>query len=161
MAKKRGRRKSDNKKETTAPDPSARREGNKTPRKDNFLRTASNIILYTLLLFSPLIYFPHIENFSNLPKIIFIQFASCLLLLFWFLQTCYRSNKLVFIVHPLLMPLSLWFIWSGISIFWSTDRFAGIVLWLHWFICSFCFLVIVNSTTEIKQLDRIAIHKCA
>ena len=157
MAERLGLSKSDIRKAIPALDSSARSEGNKVPLKDNPLQTTINFILYTLLLFSPLIYFPHIQDFSNLPKIIFIQFASCLLLLFWLLQTCYRSNKLVLIRHPLMIPLGLWFFWSGISIFWSTDRFAGIVLWLHWFICSFCFLVIVNSTTEIKQLDWIAL----
>ncbi len=52
--------------------------------------------------------------------------------------------------------MGLWLLWCGITISWSTDKFAGIVLWLHWFVCAIFFLVLIDSLREVKQLDRIA-----
>ena len=53
--------------------------------------------------------------------------------------------------------LCLWLLWSGASIFWAGDKFSGIALWLHWFVCALCFFVVVHLFNEIGQLDRIVL----
>ena len=99
----------------------------KADRNQVFLQSLIEYGLCILLLISPLIYYPHIENFSNLPKATFIQFSSSILLLAWLLKS-HRSGRLVVIGHPIMIPLALWLLWSGASIFWSVDKFSGVVL---------------------------------
>ena len=113
-------------------------------------------IFLILLLVAPLLYYPHIQDFSNLPKTAFIQFASCLLLFIWVLKTC-TTGKLELIQHPLMLVLLLWLAWSGLSILWGVDRFSGLALWAHWVACGICFFVLVNANPELKQLDRLLV----
>lgn len=119
-----------------------------------FFQVLIDYIFYTLLLAAPLIFYPNIENFSNLPKGAFIQFAASILWLCWVLKS-YPDNKLRLIKHPLLLMIVLWLLWSGVSIIWAVDRFSAFTLWLHWFLCALCFFVVVHTIKTLKQLDRL------
>ncbi|MBN2062112.1 MAG: tetratricopeptide repeat protein [Deltaproteobacteria bacterium] len=115
-----------------------------------------NAISYTfliLLLISPLIFYPRIQDFSNLPKSFFIHLAVCMLLLFRLLKVRF-SREIEVVRHPMILFMGLWILWTGITVSWSADRFGGLMLWLHWFICGICFMVFINSVSSTAQLDR-------
>ncbi len=125
----------------------------KTNPKADSLHSVIRYILYGTSLLSPLVFYPFIHNFSNLPKTAFIQFALCLVLLIWVVKN--QRNNLSLVRHPVILAIGVWLFFSGISIFWAIDRFSGITLWLHWVICSFGFLVIINTIKEIHHLDTL------
>ena len=87
-------------------------EKERADSKGGFLQSMMNYMFYILLLFSPLIYYPRIQNFSNLPKATFIQFAICILVLVWLLKSR-RSGSLEYIRHPIMIALGLWLLVCG------------------------------------------------
>jgi tetratricopeptide (TPR) repeat protein/O-antigen ligase len=113
-------------------------------------------LFYALLFISPLVYYTHIQDFSNLPKATFIQFVSCLLLIFWLLRAR-AIGRIETVRHPVIIAIGLWLLWSGITILWSSDRFAGIALWLHWLMCAACFFVFINTIRTTEELERIVL----
>lgn len=108
----------------------------------------------SLLLISPLLFYTHIQNFSNLPKATFIQLISCLLLIFW-LAEIHSTGRFRIFLHPLLIVILLWLSWSGITIIWSIDRLSGITIWLHWSACFICMFILVNSLKSLSHWDNL------
>ena len=113
--------------------------------------------LCLLLLVAPLIFYPKIQNFSNLPKSTFIQLLVGILWICWLLKA-YQKQRVQLIKHPLLLVIVLWILWSGFTILWALDKYSAIMLWLHWFLCMICFLIVVHSLKTIKQIDRLVIY---
>ena len=120
------------------------------------IERAIPFLFYALLFISPLVYYTHIQDFSNLPKATFIQLVSCLLLIFWLLRAR-AIGRMETVRHPVIIAVGLWLLWSGITILWSGNRFAGITLWLHWLMCAACFFVFINTIRSTKELDRVVL----
>lgn len=112
------------------------------------------LFISLLLLVAPCIYYPHLENFSNLPKTTFIQLIVSALVSLWFWQVT-KTGKFQIIMHPTMIVAGIWLIWSGLTILWAVDKFSGMLLWLHWGTCLLCFVVIVQVVDSLTEIDHI------
>ncbi|MEW6260510.1 MAG: hypothetical protein AB1547_11490 [Thermodesulfobacteriota bacterium] len=118
----------------------------------NWLENIGCSLLSVLFVAVPLVYYPHIEDFSNLPKKFILQaflcFSALLLILGYF-----RQRRFQWIRHPLWIWVLAWLAWSGLSILWAIDRFSGLYLWFHWTICSIVLVVFMTNPPQ-KWVDR-------
>lgn len=117
------------------------------------------ILLNVLLLISPLLYYPHIDNFSNLPKMLVIQSMLCAVFLLWIFSWVKCSHVKLF-VHPVLAWVGMWLLWSGITILWSVDRFSGFTTWLHWLLCALGMIVWISPAPSLEKIDRTLLMSC-
>ena len=111
-------------------------------------------LLLLILLIAPLVYYPYIKDFSHLPKTAFIQISCCLLLLVLTLNAL-RAKQFEYAKNPLLFPIVIWLFYCGVSIIWATNHFSGFLLWLHWLVCSFVFIIVTHSFHQLTRIDRI------
>uniref|UniRef100_A0A7C4VZ65 Tetratricopeptide repeat protein n=1 Tax=Desulfatirhabdium butyrativorans TaxID=340467 RepID=A0A7C4VZ65_9BACT len=112
------------------------------------LDCAAHSIIGLLLVGIPLVYYPYIEDFSNLPKKFVLQILLGLSGLLYILHM-WGKQRLQLIRHPLCLWVAFWLIWSGLSICWAIDRFSGVSLWIHWLACSVIMMVFLIQPSEI------------
>jgi tetratricopeptide (TPR) repeat protein len=110
--------------------------------------------LLILLLVTPLIFYPKVQNLSFLPKRTFIQLIVCLLWILWIIKSFPKKKLLVF-KHPILLAILLWILWSGLSIFWAINKYSALTLWLHWFLTMIACIVITYTIESLNKIDRL------
>ena len=141
--------------------PTKRGCGNNLEKKPEttYLHSGIHLLLFISVVFSPLIYYAHVENFSNLPKNTFIQGIGCILVVLWLLKHILSDNgSLIIRLNLIFIWLSAWVLFSGLSLIWAVNRFSGLVLWLHWFIAGFYYVIIATEFKTVKDLDRILLY---
>jgi Tfp pilus assembly protein PilF len=117
------------------------------------------VLFSILVVIAPLLYYPHIVNFSNLPKTLVIQSGLCAIFLLWIIRwmTCFRVK---IFIHPVFTWVWMWLLWSGITILWSVDKFSGFNTWLHWVICALGMNVLISPAPSLEKIDRIILVSC-
>jgi tetratricopeptide (TPR) repeat protein/O-antigen ligase len=125
-------------------------------KKQSIDKPLPDYLLPLLLLLAPLLFYPGLRDFANLPKTAFIQVIVSVSWIIWLLRRLHRG-AIEIIKHPLLLVMGLWLTWCGASIFWSVDTFSAISLWLHWLLCGLCFFLVVHTVKSFKQIDKLAL----
>jgi len=110
--------------------------------------------LVVLLGVSPQLFLKGIVDFGNLPKTSFISFSVLVLLVIWLAEGLlagkYQIRKTSFY-----LPLIAFLLWALLSVFWTHNKYEGLILWRHWAACSLAFFLVLNSIK--KEHDAIII----
>jgi tetratricopeptide (TPR) repeat protein len=112
-------------------------------------------ILTAIIFLTPLAIFNGLYEYSMQPKLIIIQMGSLILLFSWLITGLYKQETFVLVKSNLSLPLICFLVWALFSLFWSTNRYNGLVLWVHWSTCGlvyFLCLQILTSANRIKVL---------
>jgi tetratricopeptide (TPR) repeat protein len=113
-------------------------------------------LLQALMVIAPLLYSARIQDASNLPKVAFIQLMAMLLMI-GCLVRAFLSRQLIWIKNPVLILVSLWLAWSGLSVFWAINHSAGLILWMHWLACFMILLVITLLADSIRHIETLVL----
>ncbi|MBU2547273.1 MAG: tetratricopeptide repeat protein [Proteobacteria bacterium] len=111
-----------------------------------------------VLLAAPLVYYPFIQEFSELPKRLVIQSAACLTAALWLRP---GSGVPALPKHPLLIALGAWLAWSGLSVFWAPNPAHGLDVWRHWACCALFLPVVAGGFRSPERLDRLVLASVA
>lgn len=77
-------------------------------------------------------------DYSNLPKVLFIQNGVVLLAVVFFWTRKFKDIA----VSRTLIAYMVFLAWAGLSIFWATNKYEALVIFSHWTTCGmFLFLV--------------------
>ncbi len=110
--------------------------------------------LVVLLGVSPQLFLKGHLDFSNLPKTSFISISVLVLLVIWlakgFLSGKYQIRKTSFY-----LPLIAFLLWALLSVFWTYNKYEGLILWRHWAVCSLAFFLVLNSIR--KENDTVIV----
>ena len=86
----------------------------------------------------PFVITDNLWDYSNLPKILFIQNGVILLAVVFFWKRKFKDIT----VSRTLIAYMVFLLWAGLSIFWAINKYEAVVIFTHWAICGmFLFLV--------------------
>jgi len=117
------------------------------------------ILYIILLMLSPLFYYPRIDNFSHLPKILIVQSILCIIIFLWIIRWSIGSPIKIFF-HPISIAIILWLTVSGTTIGWAVDKYSGFTIWIHWAICMLGMMFLTSPALPIENIDRIMLASC-
>ena len=124
--------------------------------KQTYLETSIRWTLYFLITVAPLLYYPYLNDCSDLPKRAFIQVGIWSIFLI-FLVKGYLNNQVHMSFHPAIISLAAWLIWSGMTVFWAVDAYSSFSLWFHWVSCSMIVVLILSTIDSLEKLDKLLI----
>ena len=107
-----------------------------------------------MCLVAPLLVVPVLRDFEDLPKRIWLQGGS-LILLGFILTEASREGVIRLRRCVLYLPLSLVTVWSLLSLTWSRDLNSAALQWLHWAACGALFfssLQVIASATQFRRI---------
>ncbi len=109
----------------------------------------SGYICFLLLLLSPVVIFPGLKDYANLPQTVFIQTAACLLLLVFALRAL-NDGEIRFSLNYVSFFIAVFLAWNFISLIWASNRYTGCIQTVHLTACSAVFFVISHDL-DIKK----------
>jgi tetratricopeptide (TPR) repeat protein len=126
-------------------------DDNKTPA-NNFIGLLPRIVFYLFALFAGLApFFIRLDlyDFANLPQSAFIQTGVIVFLLLWAVSGALKK-ELYFFPTRFWLPLTLFLLWSLISLLWAANRYEGMTAWVHW-LASFFALFLASTFIQTRR----------
>ena len=131
-------------------------QNNYTLSKDNYIKwnNCIFIILVSIVLLTPVIFYRQGMNAFNPPKELFLQISTLLALAIWMLKLVY-INKLEWKAGFLDIPVFLYMLFTCLSLVWSVNIYQSILSLPAFLIGPILYYLITNNINEQKKIDTI------
>ena len=117
--------------------------------------SASFGVLAAVIFFAPVAIVNGLYEYSMLPKLVIIQLGSLFLLVVWLFTGMSKKEPLGIAKSSLYIPLICFLAWALFSIFWSTNRYNCLIVWVHWSACVLVFFLCLQILTSITRIKLI------
>ncbi len=109
--------------------------------------------LLGIVFVAPLLFIKGIFDFANLPQMAFIQVGGVFLLFLWLFKSALR-RQCSLSASPFIFPLCCFILWSLVSLFYTVNKYEGLLPLMHWTVSGLVFFVVLNNVKK-KDIPRL------
>lgn len=111
-----------------------------------------------VIFIAPLLYLPNLFEYAALPKSIWLESTTLLLLVLWLLSLVGQApEKRIIHLSPLLGPLAIFLLWALLSMAWAINVYEVVERWLAWALATAAFFLVSNVCRDSREQWRLII----